>query len=261
MKLCHSPASDWRAWLAETVHTMPDHMPDHSTAPLAAGYVATCRNPSRDWQAWLAASAEAAPLSDVANYVQLCQNPAKDWRAWIAEDHQPRNTGGLHDHMESTERISSFELYEVQSRVDAIQGGGFGFDYLPSRPATDPAEPNGLRPLRSQGGITPADRDAADAMQARRFAMLQRFMRAARLALLPVSPFRRRRRRKGKSQGKATSGGRAFQIRKDRHRTHKRRSFLERLGDGLRRSIAKASAPLRPPRRPTIRPPPRHSQP
>jgi hypothetical protein len=85
-------------------------------------------------------------------------------------------------------------------------------------------------------------------MKSRRFAMLHRFMRAARLTLRPVFHFRSGRRGKGKSKGKATTGGRAFQLRKERNRSAKREAFLSRL----RRVKTKATTP-----RPSARPSPR----
>ena len=39
-----------------------------------------------------------------------------------------------------------------------------------------------------------------------------------------------------KHTGKATGGGRAFRLRKERHRSEKRQSFVKRLGEGMRRS-------------------------
>jgi len=93
-----------------------------------------------------------------------------------------------------------------------------------------------------------SDAAAADAMKARRFAMLQRFMSAARSALRPVFSFYSRRsgrRGKGKSKGKASSSGRAFQFRKEQNRGAKRSAFLSRLSLGVR------------PKNPTPRPPDR----
>jgi hypothetical protein len=216
VQLCQNPAQDWRAWFAAAA----DDAPELSTASLAAGYVATCQNPSRDWQAWLAAADQAAPaastVSVVANYVALCQNPAKDWRAWLADQPQ-RPTGGLDEYLESTERLCRVELHEMQSGLDALKGG-YLFDRVSSRPPADPAESDGLRPLRAARGIEPAETAADIDGSARRFGMLQRFMRAARLTLRPVFSFYRANgRRGGKGKGKATSGGRGARFHIERH--------------------------------------------
>jgi hypothetical protein len=40
-----------------------------------------------------------------------------------------------------------------------------------------------------------------------------------------------------KGRAKATCGGAALQARKDRHRSAKRRSFVQQLGEGMRRSV------------------------
>ncbi len=66
-------------------------------------------------------------------------------------------------------------------------------------------------------------------MRARRFAMLQRFMKAARFALSQFPTWRSQRRGKGKIKGRSTDGGQAAQLRKQRNRTAKRGAVLNRL--------------------------------
>ncbi len=246
VQLCQNPAKDWRAWFSEAAADTPDL----STASLAAGYVATCRNPTQDAKAWLAASDKTAPAappaSEVANYVQLCQNPAKNWRAWLA-DQQPKSTGGLHDYMESTDRLCSIELYEMQSWMDTNKRRG-GIDYLPTGSTADSIEFDDVQPLRGEGRIDASDAADAEAMQARRFGMLQSFMQAARSTLAHLVSFhkgsgKRRGKATRKGKGRATSGGSASQIRKAQKRSAKRSAFLQRFV----RPKAKATPPLRPP--------------
>ena len=255
IELCHDPATNWRAWVAEldgtprdlstaalaTSYTETCHnplrdvnawlaitdaaAPDLSTAALALGYVETCLNPSRNWQAWLAVIDDTPPLSPVAHYVQLCQNPTKDWRAWLADD-QPRNTGGDYERLESTDWLCRNALQEMQSGMDAVKGGS-GADRVHSRPPTNPAEFDGVQPVRREGRIDAAEQ--IEARQARRFAMLQRFMRAARFALRPIIPFRRRSKATGKGKGRATGGGSAHQLRTTQNRSGKRSAFLQKL--------------------------------
>jgi len=75
--------------------------------------------------------------------------------------------------------------------------------------------------------------DAAEAMRARKFAMLQSFMHGARQTLALVSLWRggrSGRRGKSKSRGKATSAAlRAFQLRKEQNRSTKKQAILARL--------------------------------
>jgi hypothetical protein len=97
---------------------------------------------------------------------------------------------------------------------------------------------NGRPGLEANSAQIPAiEAAAAETLKARRFAMLQRFMRAALLTLPPVFPFRRG---KGKSKGKATTGGRAFQLRKMRNRVAKREAFFRSL---FRKKHGRAQAP------------------
>lgn len=261
---CRNPARDVTAWLAaidgapiDSTTTTERHISD------AANYVQLCQNPAKDWRAWLAASDTAPPaapdISDVANYVQLCQNPAKDWRAWLA-DHQPRNTGGRHDYMESTERLCRVELYEMQGWMDSHQRGR-GVDYLPTGSTADSVEFDDVQPLRAEGGIDPAASIDAEAMCARRFGMLESFMRATRSTLARLVSFHkgsgnRRGKATRKGKGRATSGGNAYQLRKAQKRTAKLGAFLQRL----MKPKAKG-APQRPPVRACRERPPEPSSP
>jgi len=200
VKLCQNPTRDWRAWVAE----LDGDAGDVSTASLAAGYVATCKNPLRDTGAWLAVIDDAPPLSAVAKYVQLCQNPLSDWRAWL-DDHQPRNTGGHYERLESTEWLCGVALQEMRSGLDAIKGG-FGVDRLHLGSPADTAEFDAVQPLRRERGI-----DSAEIVE--------------------------RKKNAAKGKGRATGGGAAFQLRKARRRDDKRHSFVSRLADGMRRSV------------------------
>jgi hypothetical protein len=65
-------------------------------------------------------------------------------------------------------------------------------------------------------------------MRARRFAMLQRFMKAARFALRQFPTWRSQRRGKGKIKGRSTDGGQVAQLRQQRNRTAKRGAVLNR---------------------------------
>ena len=230
MQLCQNPARDWRAWVSEAA----DDTPDFSTASLAARYVETCRNPARDVKAWLAANDEAAPaappVSEVANYVQLCQNPAKDWRAWLAEDYQPRNTGGQHDNMESTERLCRVALLELQGWMDSHQRGR-SLDYLPTGSTADSIQFDDVQPVRAEGGIDPAG-DAGHVPRGRRFALLESFMVAGRVLVGQLVSFHKGRTgRRGKAttkgKGKASGGWVVYQLRKAQNREAKRAAILQ----------------------------------
>ena len=281
IELCHDPATNWRAWVAELDGTPRDlstaalatsytetcrnplrdvkawlaitdeAVPDLSTSAVASRYVATCQNPMRDPKAWLAASDENAPLSPVAHYVQLCQNPTKDWRAWLAED-QPRNTGGDYERLESTDWLCRNALQEMQSGLDAVKGGS-SLDRVYSRPPADTAELDGVQPVRREGRIDAAER--IEARQSRRAALLQRFMRAAHFTLQPILSFRRRSKATGKGKGRATGGGSAHQLRTSQNRSGKRSTLLQRLI----RPKGNTSTPRRsdPRQRPPTIPPPK----
>jgi hypothetical protein len=96
-------------------------------------------------------------------------------------------------------------------------------------------------------------------MQARRFAMLQSFMKAVRSTVARLVSFHKgSRKRRGKAarkgKGRATSGGSAYQLRKAQKRSAKRFTFLQRF---VRRK-PKAATPRRsdPRQRPPRIPPP-----
>jgi hypothetical protein len=73
-------------------------------------------------------------------------------------------------------------------------------------------------------------------MRARRFAMLQRFTKAARFALRQFPTWRSRRRGKGKIKNSSTGGGQAAELRKQQNRTAKRGAVLNRLPPTLHAS-------------------------
>ena len=86
----------------------------------------------------------------------------------------------------------------------------------------------GLEPNSAQ--TPPIDAaERIEARQARRFAMLQRFMRAAHFTLRPILSFRRRGKATGKGKGRAKGGGTAYQLRTTQSRSGKRSTFLQRL--------------------------------
>ena len=86
-------------------------------------------------------------------------------------------------------------------------------------------------------------------MRARRFAMLQRFRRAARFMLRPVYSFRKQRGGRhssstGKAKGRATRG--AFWLDRDEQRALRRVAFLRRIL-GVNPKQATTPAPVRAP--------------
>jgi hypothetical protein len=75
------------------------------------------------------------------------------------------------------------------------------------------------------------DATAAEAMQARRLAMLRRFMAAGRTALRPFIPFRKRKRkgRGWRGKGEASGSGGILKLRIVQNRMAKLGAFLKRL--------------------------------
>ncbi len=207
----------------------------------AAAYVQLCQNPAQDWTAWLAEidqqqpppldTGESSPTAgSIDAFLKLCQNPAEDWQAWL-DDTSLSQQGGLHDDHGNTAEFYQDALPQMQIGLDA-HNGRQAVDRLLFRQAADRTSLDELRPLRSATDQTelrtvpPID---AEAMRARRFAMLQRFMRAARFTLSQFPTWRSRRRGKGKIKGRSTGGGQAAQLRQQQNRDARRAAWLGRL--------------------------------
>ena len=237
----------------------------------AAAYVQLCQNPAQDWTAWLAEidqqpapppdSDEVSPTAGIIDaYLKLCQNPAEDWQAWH-DDASFSQQGGLHDDHGDTAEFYHDPLPELQRGLDA-RNGREAVDRLLFRQAAGRPRLDELRPLRSATGQTeltavpPIDAPPidAEAMRARRFAMLQRFMRAARFTLSQFPTWRSRRRGKGKGKLKtrSTGGGQAAQLRQQQNRSARRAAWLGRLLPARFRT----PAPRRPDRTPPRGTPP-----
>ncbi len=209
----------------------------------AAAYVQLCQNPAQDWTAWLAEidqqqpppldTGESSPTAgSIDAFLKLCQNPAEDWQAWL-DDTSLSPQGGLHDDHGDTAEFHQDALLQLQIGLDAHHGRQ-AVDRLLFRQAADRSSLDELRPLRSATDQTeltaPAPIDAppidAEAMRARRFAMLQRFIRAARFTLSQFPTWRSRRRGKGKIKGRSTGGGQAAQLRQQQNRSSKKEAQL-----------------------------------
>ena len=116
------------------------------------------------------------PLSIVAaivgDYLRLCYDPAKDWLRWVADDLRHRaaarrdalataqgrddaHTERAGAAMESADRVRRNPLHELQGGLDEDGQRRRGVDRVPSRPRTDLAGNDGLRPVRTERGLDP----------------------------------------------------------------------------------------------------------
>jgi hypothetical protein len=230
----------------------------------AAAYVALCQNPAQDWTAWLAeidqqpapqldSDEVSLPAGSIDAFIKLCQNPAQDWTAWL-DDASLLQTGGFHDDHGNAAEFYQDPLLQLQIGLDADHGWQ-AVDHMLFRQAADRPRLDELRPPRNatdQRELTAAPLIDAEAVQARRFAMLQRFKKAARFLLSPFPSWRSRRRGKGKMKGRSTGGGQAAQLRKQQNRAAKCAAWLARLLPARFRT----RTPRRPDRPPPRRPPP-----